>query len=99
MAGYQLSIWEWQRIVAAHTFVVNERVLRSVRQRQPYEPALVDEAEALENAQAMVERLSPLYLQTLRTLQAQRKGPRVMVRSAGQVNVAQQQVNVGARGA
>jgi hypothetical protein len=65
-----------------------------VRQRQPYDPALVDEAEALENAQAMVERLGRLYLQTLKALQAQRMAPRVMVCHAGQVNVAQQQVNV-----
>jgi hypothetical protein len=96
LAGYQVSIWEWQRIVAAHTFVVNDCVLRSVRQRQPYEPALVDEAEALENAQAMVERLGRLYLQTLKALQAQRMAPRVMVRNAGQVNVAHgPQLNAG----
>jgi hypothetical protein len=45
----------------------------------------------------MVERLHRLYLRTLRALQDQRRlQPPVVVRRAGQVNVAQQQINVAA---
>jgi hypothetical protein len=45
----------------------------------------------------MVERLHRLYLRTLRALQDQRQlQPAVVVRRAGQVNVAQQQINVAA---
>jgi len=45
----------------------------------------------------MVERLHGMFLRTLKVLQDMRRAsPRVVVRRAGQVNVAQQQVNVHA---
>jgi hypothetical protein len=45
----------------------------------------------------MVERCHRLYLRTLRALQdQQRLQPPVVVRRAGQVNVAHQQINVAA---
>jgi hypothetical protein len=55
-------------------------------------------AEALERAAGNVERVHRLYLRTLKALQElRRQGPAVVVRRAGQVNIAHQQVNVGAR--
>jgi hypothetical protein len=43
----------------------------------------------------MVERFHGLYLRTMRALQDRRRlGPAVIVRRAGQVNIAQQQINV-----
>jgi hypothetical protein len=98
LAGIQMQLWEWQRVVTTYTAVVADDGLRSLRLRQPFEPALVTEAEALENAVAMVERLQGLFLRMFQALQAGRRGPRVLVRSAGQVNVAQgNQLNVCGR--
>jgi hypothetical protein len=52
-------------------------------------------AETLRRAAGMVERLHRLYLRTLRALQDQRRlQPPLVVRRAGQVNVAHQQINV-----
>jgi hypothetical protein len=42
----------------------------------------------------MVQRYHTLYLRTLKALQDLRRRPAVVVRRAGQVNIAQQQVNV-----
>jgi hypothetical protein len=53
---------------------VADRGLQSVRLRVPFQPPLMSEAETLENAVAMVERLQGLYLRTLNALQAQRRG-------------------------
>jgi hypothetical protein len=54
-------------------------------------------AEALKRAAGLVERLHRLYLGTVQALQdQQRHQPPVIVRRAGQVNVAHQQVNVTA---
>jgi len=72
--------------------------LRSVRLRQLFQPPETTEAETLENAVAMVERLQGLYLRTLKALRDQRRAPRVLVRRAGQVNVGHQQLNVSGRG-
>jgi hypothetical protein len=57
--------------------------LRSVRLRAPSQPPVTTEAETLENAVAMMERLQGLYLRTLEALQAQRKAPRVPARNSG----------------
>ena len=61
-------------------------------------PRLSD-AQAVDQAAAMVERLHGMFLKTLEALQGLRRGaPRVVVRRAGQVNVGGPQVNVAARG-
>jgi hypothetical protein len=44
----------------------------------------------------MVERFNGIFLRTLKSLQELRQTPGVFVRSAGQVNVGQQQANVNA---
>jgi hypothetical protein len=57
-------------------------------------------AETLGRAAGMVERCHRLYLRSLRALQDQRRlQPLVVVRRSGQVNVAQQQINVAAAAA
>ena len=45
----------------------------------------------------MVERLHGLYLRTLKALQERRRLPAVLVRNARQVNLANQQINLGGR--
>jgi hypothetical protein len=59
-------------------------------------PPRVHEADALEQSAMMVERYQKMYLRLVRTLKELRKGsPPVVVQNAEQVNVGQQQVNVG----
>jgi hypothetical protein len=59
----------------------------------------VRDAEAVELAAAMVERFHRLYLRALKALQDRRRaGLPVVIRCAGQVNVAAQQINVGVSG-
>jgi hypothetical protein len=55
----------------------------------------LSEAEMTEEAAAMVERWHRLFLKTLEALQDLRRRPPVVVRRAGQVNIAGQQVNLG----
>jgi hypothetical protein len=94
LAGMQLSLWQWQRIVTTYTFIVADSGLRSVRMRRPYEPTLLSEDEALKHAVAMTEKLQNLFLRTLKALHDQRRGPRVILGRAAQVNVGQQQANL-----
>jgi hypothetical protein len=58
-------------------------------------PPRLSDAEAAEQAAAMMERCHRMYLRTLRALQDQRRCVQpIIVRRAGQVNIGQQQVNV-----
>jgi hypothetical protein len=54
----------------------------------------LSEAEMTEEAAAMVERWHRLFLKTLEAHQELRRRPPVVVRRAGQVNIASQQVNL-----
>jgi hypothetical protein len=54
----------------------------------------VEDAEAMEQVAAMVERFNAIFVRTLKALRDLRRTPGVVEQSAGQVNVAQQQVNV-----
>ena len=61
-------------------------------------PASVSGPTATQAA-AMVEYWHRFYLQALKALQNQRRSaPRVVISRAGQVNVAQHQINVGSHG-
>ena len=51
--------------------------------------------EAVNRAADMIDKFQRMFLRTLRALQNMRRVP-VIVQNAGQVNVGQQQVNVGA---
>jgi hypothetical protein len=51
-------------------------------------PPRLSEVEAVERSAAMVERVHRMYQRTLRALQDVRR-PAVLVRRAGQVNIAQ----------
>lgn len=53
-----------------------------------------DAVAAREEATVMVERFNRMFTRTLRALDDHRRRPVVMVQNAGQVNVAEQQVNV-----
>jgi hypothetical protein len=94
-AQFQTLLERWQAILIAHTTLAALGQKRALEGRQRYEPPRLSDAEAQDWAAGMVERLHRLYLRTLRALQDQRRlQPSVVVRRAGQVNVAQQQINV-----
>jgi hypothetical protein len=57
----------------------------------------VEDAEAMEQAAAMVERFHGMFLRTLKALRdLRRQVPGVVVQNAGQVNVGDKQVNINA---
>jgi hypothetical protein len=64
------------------------------REGDRWEPLTVEDKEAEEQAAAMVERFHSMFLKSLKALRDLRRAPGVVVQSAGQVNLAQQQVNV-----
>jgi hypothetical protein len=88
----------------AHFYWLEHFTLRSAcnsaRKRDDgrWEPLTVEDAEALEQAAAMAERFHGMFLRTLKALRDLRRTPGVVVQSAGQVNLAQQQVNVNGGG-
>jgi hypothetical protein len=93
VAQFQTAMERWQHTLAAYTYLWGGKG----RGRQKDEPELprVSIAEAVNQAAAMVERMHRLYMGTMKALQdRRRRGPPVVVRRAGQVNVGAQQVNV-----
>ncbi len=77
---------------------VGRKRRRPVREEPSEGLPQVTQVEAVQGAAAMVELMHNLYLRSLRALQDRRRSsPRVIVRRAGQVNVAAQQVNVCGR--
>jgi hypothetical protein len=67
------------------------------RREAGHEQVRLDDAQAVDQAMGMIERLHGMLLRTLRVLQDMRRGqPRVVVRRAAQVNVAEQQITVNA---
>ena len=94
MAQFQTIMEHWQLTLTAYT-TMNGATRRQARAGRPLEPPRISDAEALELASAMVERMQRLYLRALKALHDRRRGgPPVVVRRAGQVNVGAQQVNV-----
>jgi hypothetical protein len=82
-----------QEELIARTALANAGSRREPQKDQPR----LDDAQAIEQALATVERLHAMYVRTVRALQdMRRKAPRVIVRRAAQVNVAQQQLNLNA---
>jgi hypothetical protein len=85
----------WQGELLARTAIANAGSRREAEREQPR----LDDAQATEQAMAMVERLHALFLRTVRALQgARRKSPRVIVGRAAQVNVSGQQLNLNTGG-
>jgi hypothetical protein len=94
LAQWQTLLWQWQETVWGYTQMASPGVKQALREGGPCEPPRLSVAEALDQAEAMVERCHRLYLRTLGALQDLRRRPPVVVRRAGQVNIASQQVNL-----
>jgi hypothetical protein len=61
-----------------------------------WEPETVSDAEAVEQAAAMVERFQGMFVRALKALRELRRQVPVVVQNAGQVNVGDKQVNINA---
>src|SRR5262245_39800749 len=96
LAQWQTLLWQWQETMAAYAGIVGESLRRFRRDNASCELPRQTAVEALDQATEMVERFHRLYLRALKALQEQRRGSPVVVRHAGQVNLAQQQVNLNA---
>jgi hypothetical protein len=94
MALAQSSYFEWLETLACRTS------LKSVSQKKldeeaPWIPPRVSEAEAVEQAAAMMDRFNKIFLRSLRALRDLRRYSRpVIVQNAAQVNVGGQHLNV-----
>jgi len=65
-----------------------------MRREGKWTPPQQSQAEAWEQAAAMVDRFNRIFLRTLRALRDLRRyAPSVTIQNAGQVNIAQQQTN------
>ena len=95
LAGWQTQVWYWQEIAHAYAQLTTLGRRRPARKGERHESPRQSDADALEQATAMVERFHRLYLRTLEALRAGRKRPPALVRRACQVNVARLRVKVG----
>lgn len=95
MAQAQTAVEFWLKLMmarAAREAAMEEAILRH---KGKWEPPGVTGFQIVDQAGAMVDRFNRMFLRTLRALRDLRRGPApVFVQNAGQVNVAQQQVNV-----
>jgi hypothetical protein len=90
------TTWEfWLDFLTLRANITAQDERRDVRETGQRVAALVSDAEATDQAGAMAERFNKICLRTLRVLHdLRRQGPKVLVKSAGQVNVGGQQVNL-----
>ena len=88
----------WQHTLTVYAELAAHGWQQAAKDRQRFEPPRVSDVEAVDRAAGLVERFHRLYLRTLKALQDQRRPSRRVVRRAGQVNIAHQQVNVAGLG-
>ena len=94
LTQWQNLLWQWQETVRGFMLLVAPSPPSSSLVPGK-EPPRVTVAEAMDQAEAMVERCHRLHIRTLRELrELRRQAPPVVVRRAGQVNIAGQQVNL-----
>jgi hypothetical protein len=91
LAENRMAILHWQQVLTDRT--------TSICINQPLEGAwaapTVSASEALEQAAGMLDRFNRIFMRTLRALRDLRRySVPVVIQNAGQVNVAEQQVNV-----
>jgi hypothetical protein len=96
MAQAQTQIFGWQETLTAMSRLIGSRCQRALNEGGPYEAPRLSDDQMTERAMSMIERWHGIYTRTLKALQDHRRGASpVVVRRAGQVNIAAQQLNVG----
>jgi hypothetical protein len=94
MALAQSGYFEWLETLVSRTSL--ESVGRKkLGEEPPWTPPRISDAEAVEQAAAMMDRFNKIFLRSLRALRDLRRYNRpVIVQNAGQVNVGEKQINV-----
>jgi hypothetical protein len=97
MALAQSGYFEWLEVLALRTS--KDCVSQKKLAEEPWTPPRLTEAEAIEQAAAMMDKLNRIFLRSLRALRDLRRYSRpIVVQNAGQVNVGGQHLNVASRG-
>lgn len=87
--------YRWMEIANERVSLACHHKELNLEKEQKWLPPRVSEAEAVEQAMAMVERWNRTFLRTLRGLRDLRRyAPTVNIQNAGQVNIGSQQLNV-----
>jgi hypothetical protein len=95
MAQAQAGYLTWLYALTARTGLESATDDRRHREEAKWLPPRQSDADALDQAAAMMDRFNRIFLRTLRALcDLRRHGGPVIVRRGGQLNVAQQQVNL-----
>jgi hypothetical protein len=95
MAQAQAGYLSWLHILTVRTGLESATNDRRHREEAKWLPPRQSDADALDQAAAMMDRFNRIFLRTLRALcELRRHGGPVIVQSGGQLNVAQQQVNL-----
>jgi hypothetical protein len=95
MATFQTQLWAWQTTLTNYAAVATLGSQDRLRERGVPGPPRMTDAEAMEQAAAMVERFQRMFHRALSAFQAHRRQAPVVVRRAGQVNLANnQQINM-----
>jgi hypothetical protein len=95
MAQAQACYLHWLEVLTLRTMIESVNADRKYQEEGRWQAPRQKDADALEQAAAMVDRFNRLFLRTLRALcDLRRRGGPVIVQNGGQLNVAQQQVNV-----
>jgi hypothetical protein len=97
LAQAQMMYMVWLELLHQRTMCEATRERTQIERDRAWEPPRLNYAEAVEEATAMVDRWNRLFLRTLRQLRDLRRyTPSVVVGNVGQLNIAQQQMNVAA---
>jgi hypothetical protein len=95
MAQAQEGYLYWVRILTLRTELESTTNDRRVQEEGRWGPPRQSDADALDQAAAMMDRFNRIFLRTLRALcDMRRHSSPVIVQNGGQMNVAQQQVNL-----
>jgi hypothetical protein len=95
MAQAQQGFLHWLRTLTIRTTLESCTGDRLHQEEGRWGPPRQSDADALDQAAAMMDRYNHIFLRTLRALcDMRRHGGPVIVQKGGQMNVAQQQVNV-----
>jgi hypothetical protein len=95
MAQAQAGYLQWLQTLTVRTALTNIGGDRMQREEGKWQAPRQTDAEAIDQAAAMMDRFNRIFLRTLRALRDLRRyaGP-LIVQNAGQVNVGGQQVNM-----
>jgi hypothetical protein len=95
MAQAQAGYMSWLRTLTVRTNLESHTNDRRVQEEGKWGPPRQSDADAVDQAASMMDRFNRIFLRTLRALcEMRRQSARVVVKNGGQMNVAQQQVNV-----